>query len=268
MSVRAAAVAWLVVGCGAVATAQAPAPLTPKALEAALASKPAGAEAEKLAGQIRSWFGGPEVLVKGAPPKLDELAVAWAIDATPPAANDAAVRVVADVGGFILPLTRVGETSLYAGVGHLAHGAALSWHYEVGDRRAGGGQLEAYEVHPDSREHPGVPRGTVKQMPPWASRIFDGTTRDWWVYVPAQYKPESPAAVMVFQDGAGYKDFVPTVFDNLIARGDMPVDRRRLHPARHSQGRPPQPQLRVRHAVGSIRAVPARGDPARGREDA
>jgi len=28
---------------------------------------------------------------------------------------------------------------------------------------------------------------------------------------------------MVFQDGGGYKDFVPTVFDNLIAKGDMPV---------------------------------------------
>jgi enterochelin esterase family protein len=99
----------------------------------------------------------------------------------------------------------------------------MSWHYEVGDRRAGGGQLEAYEAHPDSRERAGVPKGAVKQMPPWQSRIFEGTTRDWWVYVPAQYKPETPAAVMVFQDGSGYKDFVPTVFDNLIAEGDMPV---------------------------------------------
>ena len=137
--------------------------------------------------------------------------------------NGAPVRVAADVGGFILPLTRVGETSLYAGVATLAHGTAMSWHYEVGDRRAGGGQLETYEAHPDSREHPGVPKGTLKQMAAWESRIFEGTTRDWWVYVPAQYKAETPAAVMVFQDGSGYKDFVPTVFDNLIARGDMPA---------------------------------------------
>ncbi len=28
---------------------------------------------------------------------------------------------------------------------------------------------------------------------------------------------------MVFQDGGGYTGFVPTVFDNLIAKGDMPV---------------------------------------------
>ena len=197
--------------------------LTPKTLDAALTAKPAGADAAALADRVRTYFGGTEVLVKGAPPKIDELAVAWAIDAPVPPANGAPVRVVADVGGFILPLTRVGETSLYAGVAMLAHGTAMSWHYEVGDRRAGGGQLEAYEAHPDSRERPGVSKGAVKQMPPWESKIFEGTTRDWWVYVPAQYKAETPASVMVFQDGSGYKDFVPTVFDNLIAKGDMPV---------------------------------------------
>jgi enterochelin esterase family protein len=51
--------------------------------------------------------------------------------------------------------------------------------------------------------------------------------RDWWVYVPAQFKPDGSAAVMVFQDGSGYKNTtgdwrIPTVFDNLIAKGDMP----------------------------------------------
>lgn len=197
--------------------------LTPKTLDAALAAKPAGAEADKLAEGIRTYFGGTDLRVKGAAPKIDELAVAWAIDAPVPPANGAPVRVVADVGGFILPLTRVGETSLYAGVAMLAHGTAMSWHYEVGDRRAGGGQLEAYEAHPDSRERPGVPKGALTQMPAWGSRIFEGTTRDWWVYVPAQYKADTPASVMVFQDGSGYKDFVPTVFDNLIAKGDIPV---------------------------------------------
>jgi enterochelin esterase family protein len=83
--------------------------------------------------------------------------------------------------------------------------------------------LEVYTTHPDSVEKPGVPRGKVTQMPKWKSHIFEGTSRDWWVYVPAQHTPEKPACVMVFQDGAGYKDFVPTVFDNLIAQGDMPV---------------------------------------------
>ncbi len=198
-------------------------PLTPGTLGAALAARPVGPEAAALVDRIRAAFGGPEALIKGGAPRIDELSVAWAIDAQAPPPNNGVVRVVADVGGFVLPLTRVGESTVYAGVGTLAHGSAMSWHYEVADRRAGGGQLEAYELHPDSREQPGVPKGVVRQMPPWVSRIFEGTTRDWWVYVPSQHKAENPAAVMVFQDGAGYKDFVPVVFDNLIAKGHMPV---------------------------------------------
>ncbi len=64
-------------------------------------------------------------------------------------------------------------------------------------------------------------------MGSWESKIFPGTTRDWAVYVPAQYKADEPAALMVFQDGERMRDIngrwrIPTVFDNLIARGDMP----------------------------------------------
>ncbi len=197
--------------------------LTPKTLAAALSSGPAGADAERLADRIRAYFGGRETLVKGAPAKIDELTVAWAIEVSSPPSGPPP-RVAADVGnGFVVPLVQVGTTGVYAAVATLSHGTAMTWHYEIGDRRAGGGQLEVYETHPDSREQPAVPKGVLKQMPAWESRIFAGTTRDWWVYVPAQYKAESPAAVMVFQDGAGVKDFVPTVFDNLIAKHDMPV---------------------------------------------
>lgn len=120
-------------------------------------------------------------------------------------------------------LTKVGASGLYAGVAHLTHDAAFTWHYEAGGARLGGGQLEVYETHPDARERAGVPKGVVKPMPPWSSRIFAGTTRDWWVYVPAQYNAANPAAVMVFQDGAGARQYAVPVFDNLIAQGDMPV---------------------------------------------
>src|SRR5205823_13888658 len=53
------------------------------------------------------------------------------------------------------------------------------------------------------------------------SKIFPGTVRDYWIYVPAQYTGEKPACVYVGQDGIGFK--APTVFDNLIARKEMPV---------------------------------------------
>ena len=199
-------------------------PLTPKTLEAALAAPAEGADGDRLAERIRAYFGGSELLSKGAAaPKIDDLAVAWAIEVPQMAANAMPPSVVSDAVHFTMRLTKVGSGGLYAGVANLAHGEAFTWHFEADGRRMGGGQLEVYETHPDSRERSGVPRGTTRQMPPWESKIFAGTKRDWWVYVPAQYKPESPAAVMVFQDGNSYREYVPTVFDNLIAKGDMPV---------------------------------------------
>jgi enterochelin esterase family protein len=197
--------------------------LTPTALSAALSQMPVGAEADRLADRIRALFGGSEILMKGAPARIDELTVAWAMELAQPPTTGPAPRVVADVGFFNLPLTRVGTSGIYAGVATLSQGTAFTWHYQAGNTRFGGGQLEVYETHPDSREQAGVPKGTIKQMPGWESRIFSGTRRDWWVYVPAQYNADSPAAVMVFQDGAGAKDFVPVVFDNLIAKRGMPI---------------------------------------------
>ena len=90
-------------------------------------------------------------------------------------------------------------------------------------------QDDQYTLGPDSQPKADVPKGTVTQMPPWTnSKIYPGTTRDWWVYVPAQYKAEQPASVMVFCDGGGFVKAdgqfrVPVVFDNLIAKGEMPA---------------------------------------------
>jgi enterochelin esterase family protein len=208
---------------GAAAIAQ-ETPLTPQTLSSLVAAQPHGPAMESLVARVRTAFGGAEALARGAAPLVDELSVAWALELPQPVAPDTRPpRVASDGGGFALNLTRIGTTNVYAGTAALSHGTAFTWHYEVGNRRLGGGQLEVYARPPEAREHPGVPKGTVKQMPAWQSKIFAGTTRDWWIYVPAQYRAETPAAVMVFQDGAGPKDYVPVVFDNLIARGDMPV---------------------------------------------
>ena len=84
-----------------------------------------------------------------------------------------------------------------------------------------------WEPHPDAVVKENVPKGEVKQMPAWEnSKAFPGTTRDWWIYVPAQYEAEQPAALMIFQDGKNmmseWRWRIPTVFDNLIAAGDLP----------------------------------------------
>ena len=86
---------------------------------------------------------------------------------------------------------------------------------------------EVYQLGEDSKRQEGVPRGEVTEHS-HRSEVFPGTIRRYWVYVPAQYDGSSAAAVMVFQDGHAYVSEegqfrVPVVFDNLIARGDLPV---------------------------------------------
>ncbi len=87
---------------------------------------------------------------------------------------------------------------------------------------------ETYTHGADSKVKPGIPQGKVTQHSLMTSKVFPGTSRRYSVYVPAQYDGSQPAALMVFQDGHAFEgihgDFrVPTVFDNLIAQGDMPV---------------------------------------------
>ena len=87
--------------------------------------------------------------------------------------------------------------------------------------------VDDYKLGEDSKPHEGVPRGMVTKHH-WTSKVFAGTERDYWVYVPAQYTPDKPAAYMVFQDGGGYVNTngdyrVPIVFDNLIHKREMPV---------------------------------------------
>ena len=80
---------------------------------------------------------------------------------------------------------------------------------------------EKYPVDSASVEHAGVPKGELIHCRWDQSAIFPGTKREYWIYVPKQYRPEKPACVYVNQDGIQWK--APTVFDNLIAAGEMPV---------------------------------------------
>ena len=86
--------------------------------------------------------------------------------------------------------------------------------------------VDDYQLGPLSLVKDGVPQGKVIPMPAHESKIYAGTKRDWWIYVPAQYQADKPANLMVFQDGHDYVGVkgawrVPVVFDNLIASGDM-----------------------------------------------
>jgi len=80
---------------------------------------------------------------------------------------------------------------------------------------------ETYPEDPASVEQPNVPKGEVLKFTFENPKIFPGTFREYWIYIPAQYRADKPACVYVNQDGIQWK--APTVFDNLINSKEMPV---------------------------------------------
>ena len=78
-----------------------------------------------------------------------------------------------------------------------------------------------YTPAPESQSIPSVPKGETTKYT-HTSKVFPGTVRDYWVYVPKQYDTAKPACVMIFQDGGGGLA-VANVFDNLIVKKEMPV---------------------------------------------
>lgn len=92
------------------------------------------------------------------------------------------------------------------------------------------GQARSWELGPESLVQDGVPQGRVVQGSYTSPEdgIYPGTVRDYWISIPAQYEPGEEAALLVFNDGEGYASptghsRVPTVLDNLIDAGHMPV---------------------------------------------
>jgi enterochelin esterase family protein len=85
-----------------------------------------------------------------------------------------------------------------------------------------------YQLSPDSLPQVGVPKGRLEGPFLFKSQIFTNTVRRYWIFVPAQYAPEKPACVLVFQDGQRATRTngslrVPQVMENLIAKKEMPV---------------------------------------------
>ena len=86
-----------------------------------------------------------------------------------------------------------------------------------------------YQVSADAAPREGVPKGELKGplvLPD--SQAYPGTQHTYWVHVPAQYDPATPANLMIFQDGQAFIDpngsvRAPNVLDNLIYRRELPV---------------------------------------------
>lgn len=85
-----------------------------------------------------------------------------------------------------------------------------------------------YRLGPDSLAQDGVPKGEIRGPFVLPSEAYPGTQHTYWVYVPAQYDPGTPASLMIFNDGQAFKNAdgnirAHNVLDNLIYRREIPV---------------------------------------------
>ena len=77
----------------------------------------------------------------------------------------------------------------------------------------------------NAQQNSPVITGSIKGPFLWVSKIYPGTQRNYWVYVPKEYNAANAACVMVVQDGLsranGWR--LPVVLDSLIAARAVPV---------------------------------------------
>ncbi len=126
------------------------------------------------------------------------------------------------------PMRSLSGSNLWYAPAHIAQvGRLHAFHYLV-DGKDFGGRLDLPAFGPLSYLQPGVPSGTLSDKLTHTSKIYDGMKSDYWIYIPAQYDPKTPAALMVFQDGSGYGNRtgdhgILNVIDNLIAQKKIPM---------------------------------------------
>jgi enterochelin esterase family protein len=119
------------------------------------------------------------------------------------------------------------DTHLWYAIAHISEVAQLhAFHYQV-TGGSFGGVLDLPAFGPLSYLRPGVPSGQLSEKLTHTSKIYDGMKSNYWIYVPAAYNPKTPAALMVFQDGAAYAHrddrVILSAIDNLIAQKKIPV---------------------------------------------
>jgi enterochelin esterase-like enzyme/sugar lactone lactonase YvrE len=82
-----------------------------------------------------------------------------------------------------------------------------------------------YPLPPEAERSEGVPEGKIEGPFNLSSKIYPGTEREYWLYIPAQYDAQKPACSLIVQDGLNRANGwnLPQILDNLIAAREMPV---------------------------------------------
>jgi enterochelin esterase-like enzyme len=126
------------------------------------------------------------------------------------------------------PMQKLVDSALWYSPAHIEPVGKLHSFYYLVNGVKFGGRLDVPAFGPLSYLQPGIPSGTLSPTITHTSKIYDGMKNEYWIYVPAQYDPKTPAALLVVNDGGWYLDRngnnpVLNELDNLIAQKKIPV---------------------------------------------
>ncbi len=137
--------------------------------------------------------------------------------------------VVSGGAGGSTPVAGSGGSTPTAGAGGSGgSGGGVTDLYSCAPGTSGDGfhdQPEPYTLPPESYPIDANPKGTLSDLTPFPSTIYEGHEFHYQVYVPSGYTAGTPVNLMVVPDGPGhymniYK--IKDVLDNLIASGEVP----------------------------------------------
>jgi enterochelin esterase family protein len=184
---------------------------------AAFAADPNLTEMARDAAQLRSTLKADD-LTKGLAYVGDHEQMLFAIDTvkTPALVTDDSKPVA---------MKRI-DGNLWTVVVRLTPGRSHQFHYII-DGAPFGGRLDIPVFLPSSYQQEGVPEGKMSEKLVHTSKVYAGMASDYWIYVPAQYDPAQPAALMIWQDGQGHiarnGRRTLNVLDNLTYQKRIPV---------------------------------------------
>ena len=128
----------------------------------------------------------------------------------------------------LIAMKKISGADLWFRVVPLKTGRGHAFYYMIDGKRFGG-NANVPSFGSDAYPKTGVPQGKLSEKTVFTSKIYDGMQSDYWVYTPAQYNPNTAAAVMVWNDGQQFINRDSTsirlleVIDNLTYEKRLPV---------------------------------------------
>ncbi len=126
-----------------------------------------------------------------------------------------------------VPMLQVGQSHLWMRLEKMRTGVTHAYEFSAAGKPIGK-RSDVAGYNPDSYPKAGVPHGKLSDKHTLTSKIYDGMKADYWYYAAPGVDPETPAPLMVWQDGQGLvagdlsKLRLFTVTENLVAQKLIP----------------------------------------------